>query len=96
MPVFSKACQLAPKLTHPDLGCIQGWVDAEEAGVPSYQDIVGVHDDEDEAYDEQADQFEAAYNFRFEVSSLCLPGGLYNCCSSPWLILLLSRVSPST
>lgn len=54
-------------------GCLtawvwQGWVDAEEAEVPSYEDIVGVHDDEDEAYDEQADQFEAAYNFRFEVS----------------------------
>ena len=47
----------------------QGWVDAEEAEVPSYEDIVGVHDDEDEAYDNQADQFEAAYNFRFEVSS---------------------------
>lgn len=43
-------------------------MDAEEAQVPSYEDIVGVHDDEDEAYDNQADQFEAAYNFRFEVS----------------------------
>ncbi len=49
---------------------VQGWVDAEEAGVPSYEDIVGVHDDEDEAYDDQADHFEAAYNFRFEVSIL--------------------------
>ena len=46
----------------------QGWVDAEEAEVPSYEEIVGAHDDEDEAYDDQADQFEAAYNFRFEVS----------------------------
>lgn len=46
----------------------QGWVDAEEAAVPSYEDVVGAHDDEDEAYDDQADQFEAAYNFRFEVS----------------------------
>lgn len=53
----------------------QGWVDAEEAEVPSYEDIVAAHDDEDEAYDNQADMFEAAYNFRFEVSSavrLCL------------------------
>ncbi|KAL0032245.1 hypothetical protein WJX79_000491 [Trebouxia sp. C0005] len=44
----------------------KGWVDADEAGLPSYEEIVGVHDDEDEAYDEQADHFEAAYNFRFE------------------------------
>ncbi|DBA96751.1 TPA: hypothetical protein ACH3X1_015590 [Trebouxia sp. C0004] len=44
----------------------KGWVDADEAGLPSYQEIVGVHDDEDEAYGEQADHFEAAYNFRFE------------------------------
>ena len=58
-----------------NLWMLQGWVDAEEAEVPSYEDIVGAHDDEDEAYDNQADQFEAAYNFRFEVSSavwLCL------------------------
>lgn len=47
---------------------LQGWVDADEVAVPTYEDIVGAHDDEDEAYDEQADQFEAAYNFRFEVS----------------------------
>ena len=51
---------------------MQGWVDADEAGVPSYKDIVGVHDEEDEVYDDQADQFEAAYNFRFEVSALPL------------------------
>lgn len=44
----------------------KGWVDADEAGLPSYEEIVGVHDDEDEAYGEQADHFEAAYNFRFE------------------------------
>ena len=49
---------------------MQGWVDADEAGLPSYEEIVGVHDDEDEAYGEQADHFEAAYNFRFEVSGL--------------------------
>ncbi len=49
---------------------VQGWVDADEAGLPSYEEIVGVHDDEDEAYGEQADHFEAAYNFRFEVSGL--------------------------
>ena len=48
---------------------LQGWVDADTEGVPAYEEIVGAHDDEDEAYDEQADQFEAAYNFRFEVSS---------------------------
>ena len=53
----------------------QGWVDAEEAEVPSYEEIVGAHDDEDEAYDDQADQFEAAYNFRFEVSF-----GVPTCC----------------
>lgn len=46
-------------------------MDAEEAEVPSYEDIVGAHDDEDEAYDNQADQFEAAYNFRFEVCCHC-------------------------
>lgn len=46
-------------------------MDAEEAEVPSYEDIVGAHDDEDEAYDNQADQFEAAYNFRFEVCCRC-------------------------
>ena len=45
-------------------------MDADEAGLPSYEEIVGVHDDEDEAYGEQADHFEAAYNFRFEVSNL--------------------------
>lgn len=44
----------------------KGWVDADTEGVPAYEEIVGAHDDEDEAYDEQADQFEAAYNFRFE------------------------------
>ena len=48
-------------------------MEAEEADVPTYQDIVGAHDAEDEAYDEQADQFEAAYNFRFEVSILLIP-----------------------
>lgn len=48
---------------------MQGWVDADEAGVPSYEDVVGVHDEEDEVYDDHADQFEAAYNFRFEVST---------------------------
>ena len=42
-------------------------MEQEAVDVPSYEDIVGVHDDEDDAYDEQADQFEAAYNFRFEV-----------------------------
>lgn len=46
-------------------------MDVEEAEVPSYEDIVGAHDDEDEAYDNQADQFEAAYNFRFEVCCCC-------------------------
>lgn len=45
----------------------QGWVDQDEEGIPSYQDIVGAHDDEDEEFDEKADQFESAYNFRFEV-----------------------------
>lgn len=28
---------------------------------------MGEHDDEDEEYDEKAEQFETAYNFRFEV-----------------------------
>ena len=51
---------------------VQGWVDADNEGVPAYEIIVGAHDEEDEAYDEQADQFEAAYNFRFEVSCLDL------------------------
>ena len=46
---------------------LQGWVDEDEEGLPSYQDIVGAHDDEDEEFDEKADQFESAYNFRFEV-----------------------------
>ena len=35
--------------------------------MPSYHDIVGAHDDEDEEFDEKAEQFESAYNFRFEV-----------------------------
>ncbi|KAL6754712.1 hypothetical protein V8C86DRAFT_312002 [Haematococcus lacustris] len=44
----------------------RGWVDVEEGGaVPAYEEVVG-DDDEDEEYLQQADRFEAAYNFRFE------------------------------
>lgn len=60
----------------------RGWIDREKQAVPTYEDIVGRErgedeDDEDEDtpwgkideeedFDEQADEFETEYNFRFE------------------------------
>ncbi|GAX72819.1 hypothetical protein CEUSTIGMA_g274.t1 [Chlamydomonas eustigma] len=54
----------------------KGWVDKTESGhyIPSYKEVVGddgdIDDEEDEQYLQEAEKFEAKYNFRFEE-----PGG---------------------
>jgi len=61
----------------------RGWIDRSEEHVPTYDEVVGKRDDEEQAdnigesshpwgeldeddFDEKADEFETAYNFRYE------------------------------
>ncbi|CAI2165293.1 15134_t:CDS:10 [Funneliformis geosporum] len=45
----------------------RGWIDKESDKVPSYDELIAEHhDDENEKFEEAVDQFESKYNFRFE------------------------------
>ncbi|CAG8445757.1 4032_t:CDS:10 [Funneliformis caledonium] len=45
----------------------RGWIDKDSDKVPSYDELIAEHhDEEDEKFEEAVDQFESKYNFRFE------------------------------
>ncbi|CAG8787886.1 12572_t:CDS:2, partial [Acaulospora morrowiae] len=43
----------------------RGWIDKDTTKLPSYEELVAEHGDE-EQFDEAVDNFESKYNFRFE------------------------------
>ncbi|CAG8642457.1 2699_t:CDS:2, partial [Acaulospora colombiana] len=43
----------------------RGWIDKDSAKIPSYEELITEHEDE-EQFDEAVDNFESQYNFRFE------------------------------
>jgi protein KRI1 len=45
----------------------RGWIDKESDKIPSYEELIAEHhDEEDGKFEEAVDQFESEYNFRFE------------------------------
>ncbi len=45
----------------------RGWIDKESDKIPSYEELIAEHnDEEDEKFEEAVDKFESKYNFRFE------------------------------
>ena len=45
----------------------RGWIDKESNKIPSYEELIAEHhDEEDGEFEEANDQFESKYNFRFE------------------------------
>ncbi|PKK79571.1 Krr1-domain-containing protein [Rhizophagus irregularis] len=45
----------------------RGWIDKESDKIPSYEELIAEHhDEEDRKFEEDVDQFESKYNFRFE------------------------------
>lgn len=52
---------------HDNTSVVQGWRDQDDEGAPAYDQLLKNVDEEEEQL-QREEQYEASYNFRFEVS----------------------------